>query len=86
MAKAGLDQTEYRTMLSLLTRFGLPTSLPRDFPVGAAMDSLRRDKKFEAGTIRFVLAPGLGDAFLSEPGMITRNDLQAAVENLLDPP
>ncbi len=86
MAKAGLSQSEYRSMLSLLARFGLPTALPRDFPVGAAMDSLRRDKKFEAGTIRFVLAPRLGDAFLSEPGLVTREDLQTAVENLLDPP
>ena len=86
MAKAGLGESEYRLMLSLLARFGLPTKLARDYPVGAAMDSMRCDKKFEAGAIRFVLTPRLGDAFLSEPGLVTREDLQATVENLLDPP
>ncbi len=86
ISKAGLSQTEYRSMLALLARFDLPTMLPPDFPVASVMDSLRHDKKFEAGTIRFVLAPRLGEAFLSASGLVTREDLQAAVENLLNPP
>ena len=51
----------------------------------AILASLARDKKFEAGQIRFVLAPRLGYAVVSSPGQITWEDIRQEVENLRHP-
>ena len=82
MAKCNFRQDEFTVMITLLKRFNLPTALPPDLAVDAVMEGLRRDKKFEAGAIRFVLTPRLGEAFLSEPGLVSREDLRATVESL----
>jgi 3-dehydroquinate synthase len=39
--------------------------LNRGFPVDAVIDAMTRDKKAEAGALRFVLWRGIGDAFLT---------------------
>lgn len=53
--------------------------LNRGFPVEAVIDAMTRDKKAEAGALRFVLWRGIGDAFLTgdvDPGML--RDILAA--------
>ncbi len=50
------------------------------------MDSLGRDKKFEAGAVRFVLARRIGEAVLSTPGQVTAGDLRRTVERLYEEP
>ena len=70
-------------MVALLEKFDLPTALPAGFHHGPSCESLARDKKFEAGQMRFVLTPKLGEAFLSGRA-VRRGDL-AAVEGLCRP-
>ncbi len=44
------------------------------------MAALRRDKKFEAGSIRFILTKKLGSAFVSSD--VTEADIREAIEGL----
>ncbi len=85
MEKAELPDADFAQMLARLRQFALPTRLADDVDTAAIMASLRRDKKFAAGRIRFVLCPALGSAFLSEPGEVTADDLQRAVDDLRRP-
>jgi 3-dehydroquinate synthase len=78
--KAGLPPSDYRRIVSLLKQFGLPTVLPNDFSTEAIIEKVFNDKKFVRGKIRFVLASGLGVAFVSDK--ITRSDLATAVDVL----
>src|SRR6202048_1794348 len=74
--KAGLPQSDYLRIVSLLKQFGLPTVLPNHFSTEAIIEKVFIDKKFVRGEIRFVLASGLGVAFVSDK--ITRRDLATA--------
>ena len=47
------------------------------------MRALGKDKKFEAGAIRFVLTESLGSAFVSKE--VTEDDVRTAIENLKEP-
>ncbi len=85
MRKAGLPEAEWREMLAALEHFSLPTSLTGMLSTEAILAGLGRDKKFEAGQIRFVLAPRLGYAVVSSPGQITWDDVRQEVENLRQP-
>ena len=85
MRKAGLPEDQYREMLAALQRFGLPTILPATLSTATILESLARDKKFEAGQIRFVLAPRLGYAVVSQPGQVTWDDIRQELENLRQP-
>ena len=80
--KLGLHPDEVSAIVDLLKKFGLPTRLPADIATPAIMESLLLDKKFQSGAIRFVLAPKIGEAKLSDPGTITLTDLEEAVEEL----
>ena len=80
--KVGLPESESRELLLALKSFGLPTSLPNALSTETILESLARDKKFEAGQIRFVLAPRLGYAVVSPPGQVTWDDIRQEVENL----
>ena len=84
--RAGFPPDEFRRTVDLLRHFGLPTRLPMDLGVEAIMGSLGRDKKFEADTVRFVLARRIGDAVLSAPGQVTLADVRRAVEGLYEEP
>ena len=46
---------------SLITRIGLATSLPVAMPVDALVEAMHRDKKRQAGKLRFVLLRDVGD-------------------------
>ena len=83
--KAGLPTGECAAIIRCLRRFHLPTTLAADVGTEPVLASLRRDKKFEAGAIRFVLTPGIGQARLSAPGEITADDIRGAIEGLREP-
>ena len=83
--KAGLPVDDCGSIIRCLERFHLPTVLAEDVATEAVLGSLRRDKKFEAGAIRFVLTPEIGQARLSSPGEITEADICAAIEGLRSP-
>ena len=85
ISKAGLPEADFRQITALLEQFDLPTALPADFPTDGILESMARDKKFEAGQIRFVLTPKLGEAFLSGPGQVGPDDVRGAVEGLRHP-
>jgi 3-dehydroquinate synthetase len=58
----------------------LPTKLPRDFPRQKIFEALPRDKKFEDGRIRFVVAHAIGRASMCNK--VTMPDLEAAIAAL----
>jgi 3-dehydroquinate synthase len=80
MQKAGLSPEEFDLILRNLKRFKLPTQLPGTISTEAIMNSLLADKKFAQGSVRFVLTPGLGEAFVSKD--VTLEEIRGAIEKL----
>jgi len=80
--KAGLPDAEGDRILRALSTYGLPTRLPSDISDEAVVAAMARDKKFEAGQIRFVLLRKLGDAFVSDS--VNPEDLRRALAALRD--
>lgn len=78
--KAGLSPKEGERIVAALRCYGLPTVLPDDVSDEAILTAMGRDKKFEAGRIRFVLLRSLGDAYLSDE--VTGVDLAGALNDL----
>ncbi len=78
--RAGLDAGEAARVRQALARFHLPLTLPRELATEDLMAAARRDKKFSAGRVRFVLCPRLGEAQVSE--QVTEDDIRQAVEAL----
>jgi 3-dehydroquinate synthase len=80
MKRAGLPRDQRDAIVHLLSAFKLPTQLPPDFPREEIFNAMKFDKKFEAGKIRFVVAPKIGSARLS--GDVTMEDIREAVAQL----
>ncbi len=78
--KAGLAAADGQRLIRALEAYGLPTRLAADVSDEAVLAAMGRDKKFEAGQIRFVLLRALGEAFVSES--VTTGDLQGALDRL----
>lgn len=78
--RAGLPIDQAEIVLKSLSAFDLPVKMPHDIPTHALMKALGKDKKFEAGAIRFVLTKSLGSAFVSRE--VTEGDVRRAIENL----
>jgi 3-dehydroquinate synthase len=78
--KAGLAPEQRDAVVNLLQRFELPTRLPPNFPREKIFDALKFDKKFEEGKIRFVVAPRIGAAHLTNE--VTLDDIREAIEPL----
>ncbi len=78
--KAGLPEADGGRILRALETYGLPTVLADDVPDDAVLSAMDRDKKFEAGSIRFVLLKALGEAFVSDE--VTHGDLTRALAGL----
>lgn len=78
--RAGLSLGECERVVAALRARELPTTLPAGFPREKIFAALARDKKFENGRIRFVVAHEIGRASLSSE--VTLDDLQAAVAAL----
>ena len=80
MKKAGFSKTERDRIVDLLGKFGLPRQLPKNFPREKIFDTLKLDKKFVGGKIRFVVTSKIGSAKLSTD--VTMDDIREAVEQL----
>src|SRR5207249_10317760 len=80
MKKSGLPSSDRTAILGLLSKFGLPTKLPVNFPREKIVEALKFDKKFERGEIRFVVTPKIGSAYLSRDVMM--DEIREAVEKL----
>ena len=78
--RAGLSSGEAAEIKAALEAHQLPTRLPPGFPRSQILETLRRDKKFEQGQIRFVVAHAIGRASVSSE--VSFEDLRAAVESL----
>lgn len=78
--KAGLPLDQARRVLEALAMFDLPIRLPREISGEALITAMAKDKKFQAGAIRFVLTRRLGSAFVSKE--ITESDVRRAIERL----
>ena len=78
--KAGLPSGDAALLISMLARYRLPLQLPADISTDNILQALRKDKKFHAGAVRFVLLRALGEAFVSSE--ITEKDIVNAIEGL----
>jgi 3-dehydroquinate synthetase len=65
---------------SFVEEFDLPVRIPADIPTRALMEALFKDKKFEAGAIRFVLTAALGSAFVAN--RVTEEDIRMAIDDV----
>lgn len=75
-----LSPEESDRIIACLETYELPTRLDSDVTDEDILNALQRDKKFEAGEIRFVLLPRTGEAFVSKD--VTRSHLEAAISGL----
>lgn len=80
IAKAGLPEKEAARVLAALEAFELPARIPADLATDEILAAMAKDKKFEAGGIRFVLLERLGSAFVS--AAVTADDVRAVVDEL----
>jgi 3-dehydroquinate synthase len=76
----GLPEHDAAKVLRLLEKFGLPLVLHPDITTDLVMEKLTRDKKFDAGHVRFVVLTRAGDAKVARD--LTADDLRAAIERL----
>jgi 3-dehydroquinate synthase len=80
MRLAGLPQDQADRVKDVIMACGLPTSIPSHIPTDSILAALGRDKKFDAGAIRFVLTPKLGSAFVSDK--VTLDDVTDIIKRL----
>ena len=78
--RAGLRESERRTVLDALQSFNLPVKLPAGFPRDRIMLALKSDKKFDRGEVRFVVTSALGSAHLTSD--VTMADIEQAIDSL----
>lgn len=78
--KAGLSPGQRDAIVDLLRQFNLPTQLPKAFPREKIIKTLKFDKKFETGKIRFVVTPRIGAAHLMND--VTLEDIREAIHEL----
>jgi 3-dehydroquinate synthase len=78
--RAGLVPEQRDAIVDLLGQFELPTRLPSNFPRKMILSALKFDKKFESGKIRFVVAPRIGAAHLTND--VTMEDIRKAIAQL----
>ncbi len=79
---AGLSAAEERDLLETLRALELPLTLPAGVDVERALALTASDKKFQNGSIRFVLLKQLGHPVLSKT--ITKADLAEALSVISD--
>jgi 3-dehydroquinate synthase len=78
--KSGLPEREAARVSEALDTYRLPAQLDASIETEAILSALKKDKKFAAGGIRFVLLKRLGDAFVSDA--VTEEDIRRAIEGL----
>jgi 3-dehydroquinate synthase len=78
--KAGFPTRQRDAVVALLQRFGLPTSLPKNFERNKIVNAIKFDKKFESGETRFVVTSKIGAAHISRD--VPMEDLREAIDEL----
>ena len=78
--KAGLPPDQRDAIVDLLERFNLPTQLPKNFSREKIIETLKFDKKFEGGNVRFVVTPRIGSARLATD--VTMQNIREAIDEL----
>jgi 3-dehydroquinate synthetase len=78
--KAELSLGQRDAIVDLLRQFNLPTQLPNAFPREKIIETLKFDKKFEGGDVRFVVTPRIGSARLVTD--VTMQDIRKAIDEL----
>ncbi len=82
MRVAGLSAAEGQRVIGLLDRFDLPTRLSPDLSKAEILEKIFSDKKFVSRRIRFVVAPRLGFAELTD--RVSEEDLEWSIDALAD--
>jgi 3-dehydroquinate synthase len=59
-----LNTMQVQRITALIDAAGLPTQVPHNAPTSALIQAMRVDKKNEAGQVRFIVLPQLGQAHL----------------------
>jgi 3-dehydroquinate synthase len=80
VALAGLPNDHAERVKKVIITCGLPTTIPADLPTDSILAALARDKKFDAGAIRFVLTSKLGTAFVSD--QVTLEDVKDVIHRM----
>jgi 3-dehydroquinate synthase len=78
--KADLPDLQRKKIVSLLEQYDLPTRLPSNVSREEILRALPFDKKFEGGSVRFVVTPKIGSARLTND--VTMEEIRAAVSRL----
>jgi 3-dehydroquinate synthase len=78
--KVGLPADQRDAIVDRLTKFELPTKLPKNFPRQKIVEAMKFDKKFEGGKVRFVVTPRIGAAHVTED--VTFEDIRDVMEQL----
>lgn len=81
---SGLTAEAEREVLDTLAALHLPLTLPAQVDPQTALAHTKTDKKFQGGSIRFVLLEALGTPVLSRA--VTQEDLEEAMYHLTTPP
>jgi len=77
---SGLTSVELERIRAALVAFELPLKLPEDITDEEILRRMKMDKKFDEGSIRFVLIRKLGDAFVSND--VHEGHIKQALEEL----
>lgn len=77
VSHAGLPEPERAGIVEMLQRYNLPVKPEHPLDTPAILDTLMSDKKFKAGSIRFVLSSRIGEAFVSKD--VALKDIEAAL-------
>lgn len=77
---AGLAASQRDEVIAVLDRLGLPTRWPSGIARKRVMEAIGHDKKFEDGSVRFVLTPRIGEAFVSRD--VTLENIREALAQL----
>ena len=78
--KSGLAEKDAARISSALASYKLPLRLDDSIETNSIFCALKKDKKFAAGGIRFVLLRRLGDAFVSDA--VTEADIRRVIQGL----
>ena len=77
---SSLSNQEAKELIDVLKSCSLPTQLDKNIERKSILKTLRLDKKFIDGQLRFVLLKSLGNAFVSNE--VTFEAIDAAVDDL----
>jgi 3-dehydroquinate synthase len=78
--KAGLSANQRDAIVDLLEKFKLPIKLPKNFPRQKIVETIKFDKKFEDGKVRFVVTPRIGTAHVTAD--VTFEDIREVIAQL----